>query len=123
MTGNVKGYRDLEVWQKAMGLVVDIYKVTHVFPKNEMYGIVSQMQRSAVSIPANIAEGKGRQSLKEFLQFLSVANGSLTELETYVLIAEQLGYVTLQEKETLINKTDEIARMIKGLQKSLQLKL
>jgi four helix bundle protein len=120
---SVKSYRDLEIWQKAMDLVVEIYKLTQNLPRHETYGMISQMQRAAVSIPANVAEGKGRQSLKEFIQFLSIANGSLTELETYIMVAERLRYITTEQRNLLLNRTDEIARMISGLQKSLHTKI
>ena len=88
----VKSYRDLEVWKKGMDLVVMCYKTTKEFPKSEIYGLASQLRRAAVSIPANIAEGHERQHSKEFLQHLSIAYGSLGEMETLVQIAERLKY-------------------------------
>lgn len=78
---NIKSYRDLEVWQKAMDLVVVCYEITKEFPKNEIYGLTSQLQRAAVSIPTNIAEGQARQYTKEFIQYLSISYGSIAELE------------------------------------------
>lgn len=86
----VKSYQDLEVWQKSMDLVVMCYQLNKVFPKSEIYGLSSQLQRAAVSIPSNIAEGRQRQHSREFLQFLSIASGSLAEVETRVQIADRL---------------------------------
>lgn len=88
-----KSYRDLEVWQKAMDLVVMCYQITNKFPRKELYGLASQLQRAAVSVPANIAEGRERQYRREFLQHLSIAYGSLAEVETHVQIAERLEYI------------------------------
>jgi len=117
-----KSYQDLEVWQKAMDLVVLCYETTKNFPKNEAYGLSSQLQRAAVSIPANIAEGRHRSHSKEFLQFLSFAYGSLAELETHVLIAERLGYINGNHKESILDMTAEVGRMINGLKKSIEKK-
>ena len=86
----VSSYRDLRVWQKAMDLVVTSYEVTKQFPQTELYGLVSQIQRAVVSIPANIAEGHGREHLGDYIHHLSMANGSLIELETHFLLAERL---------------------------------
>lgn len=115
-----KGYRDLEVWQKAMDLVVFCYEMTNGFPRSEMYGLSSQLRRAAVSIPANIAEGCARQYAKEFIQHLSIAYGSAAELETHVLVAERLGYVNGNEVEAVLDKASEIGKMLNGLRKSLQ---
>ena len=90
----IRSYRDLEVWQKAMALVVESYRFTNLFPKSETYGLSSQIQRAATSIPANIAEGHGRDHLGDYLHHLSVANGSLMELETHLEIASRLSYVS-----------------------------
>lgn len=89
----IKSYQDLDVWQKAMDLVVMCYKLCKKFPKHEVYGLASQLQRAAVSVPANIAEGRQRQHVKEFIQHLSIAYGSLAELETHIQIAGRLGYI------------------------------
>jgi four helix bundle protein len=113
-------YRDLDVWQKAMDLVVVCYKLAQRFPENEKYGLINQFQRAAVSIPANIAEGQARQYVREFIQYLSIAQGSLAEVETYVQLAERLGYVNNDKVHEILNKTDQVARMIAGLQKSLK---
>lgn len=119
----VKNYRDLEVWQKAMDLVVECYKVAERFPKTELYGLTSQLRRAAVSIPANIAEGHGRSHTKEFLNHLSIAYGSLMELETHVQIASRLHYVDDLSLDALMARTAEIARMLNGLIQALNRKL
>ena len=116
----LKSYRDLEVWQKAMDLVVACYQTTKKFPKNEVYGLINQLQRAAVSIPANIAEGRERQHSKEFIQHLSIAYGSLAELETHIQIAERLTYIDINQLKKLLDKTAEIGRMLNGLRKSLE---
>jgi four helix bundle protein len=113
-------FRDLEVWQIAMDLVEDCYRCSASFPKNEVYGLGSQLQRSAVSIPANIAEGQQRQHRKEFIQHLSIAGGSLAELETHIEIALRLHYISQEQGNQLINRTDQIGRMLTGLKKSLR---
>ena len=89
----MKDYRELIVWQKAMDLVEAIYRTTARFPKEELYGLTSQIRRAAVSIPSNIAEGQARNTTRDFLHFLAIAYGSLKEVETQVLIAERLGYI------------------------------
>jgi len=101
-----RAHHDLQVWQLGMRLVKDIYAMTRTFPDSEKFGLCSQMQRAAVSVPSNIAEGAARTGDKEFLQFLSIARGSLSELETQVMISHELGYVR-EEKEVLnlINET------------------
>lgn len=120
MSGSVKSQRDLLVWQKAMDLVVECYRLTQSFPASERYSLCSQLQRAAVSVPANIAEGHGRGSTKSFISFLWIANGSLTELETHLLIAERLGYVDRDRVETVLSKLQEVGRMLTGLRRSLE---
>ena len=115
-------YRDLEVWQRAMDLVVACYGLTRAFPPNELYGLTGQLQRAAVSVPANIAEGQARQHAKEFQQHLSIANGSLAELETHILIAERLGYMKGAVVGEVLAWTDQVGRMITGLRKFLKSK-
>lgn len=115
----IKSYRDLDVWQKAMDLVVACYQTTKVFPKSEVFGLSSQLQRAAVSIAANIAEGHSRQHTKEYIQHLSIAYGSLAEFETHIQIAERLNYHDAKQSINLIKKTSEIGRMLNGLRKSL----
>jgi len=116
----IKSYRELEVWQKSMDLALECYQMTNKFPKSETYGISSQLQRAAISVPANIAEGRSRRHTKEFIQHLSIAYGSLAEVETYVLFAGRLNYITKDQLDRFMLKTAEIGRMINGLQKSLK---
>ncbi|NCO59494.1 MAG: four helix bundle protein [Deltaproteobacteria bacterium CG_4_8_14_3_um_filter_51_11] len=111
----VKNYRELIVWQKAMDLVEMIYQVTRQFPKEELYGLTSQIRRAAVSIPSNIAEGQARQSTAEFRNFLSIAQGSRAEVETQLMIAQRLGYVPQQQAEQILNLSEEIKRMVYSL--------
>ncbi|WP_324282525.1 four helix bundle protein [Cyanobacterium aponinum UTEX 3221] len=111
----LKSYRDLTVWQKSMDLVVICYQLTSQFPKTEIYGLSSQIQRAAVSIPANIAEGKGRNHLGDYIRHLSIANGSLKELETHLMIVGRLGYLKEQELKVTLNKCEEIGRMLHSL--------
>ena len=115
-----KSYRDLEVWQKAMDVVVMCYQITKRFPKSETYGLTGQLQRAAVSIPANIAEGRERQHRKEFLQHPSIAYSSLAELETHVQIAQRLSYINLNQLKQVLDRTAEIGRMINGLRRSIE---
>jgi len=111
----MKGHRDLVVWQKAMDLVTEIYRVTRGFPKDELYGLTSQLRRAAISVPSNLAEGHGRNSRKEFHHFLGQARGSLTELETQLEIARNLGYLKEHEASVLLAQSAEIGRMLNGL--------
>ncbi len=111
----MEGHRDLQVWQKAMQFVTDIYRETGTFPRSETYGLTNQLRRAAVSVPSNIAEGCGRSSKKEFAQFLCHARGSLLEVETQLEIAQNLGYISNQNARELLSKTNEIGRMLNGL--------
>ncbi len=113
------GYRDLKVWQASMRLAEEAYRLTKKFPKHEIYGLASQLQRSAVSLPSNIAEGHGRNSRKEFHHFLGIALGSLAELETQLMLAQRLNYFNEEEINPVLQNADEIGKMLKGLQKSL----
>jgi four helix bundle protein len=115
----VRSYRDLIVWKKAMDLVTEVYRCTQRFPKQETYGLVSQVRRAAVSVPSNIAEGHARISTGEFRQFLGHASGSLVEIETQFEIAQRLGYIDCDECAELLRHTDEIGRMLTGLLRSL----
>jgi four helix bundle protein len=115
-------YRDLAVWEKAMDLVVDCYKLSRKFPKSETFGLCSQLQRAAVSIPANIAEGRERQSPGSFAQFLSISYGFLAELETHLQISQRLKYIEKNELNNLLQKTSEVGRMINGLKKRVTMK-
>ena len=108
----VTSYRDLVVWARAMDLVVVCYKLSKQIPQSEIYGLTSQIRRAAVSIPANIAEGHGRKTLGEYIQHLSIANGSLKELETHLLIASRLHYVRDDEIVPTLEGCSEIGRML-----------
>jgi four helix bundle protein len=110
-----ENYRDLIAWQKAKGLALSVYRCTRLFPKDEIYGLISQMRRAAVSVPSNIAEGKGRHSHKELVHFLYQARGSLLELETQLSIAHDLEYKDLQSFKTLQSQTEELGRILNGL--------
>ena len=111
----MSSYKELIVWQKSIELVTDVYKLTKTFPREELYGLASQMQRASVSIPSNIAEGNDRNSNKEFSQFLRIARGSLAELETQVIISEKIGYADKEQIIPILNNCYEIGRMINGL--------
>lgn len=116
----IRSYRDLDVWKKSIELVKNIYLATKVFPKDELYGLINQMRRSAVSIPSNIAEGKTRQYKNEYIQFLYIALGSCAELETQLVISKELGYLTKEVEAELLEKLDHICRMTRNLIKSLR---
>jgi four helix bundle protein len=115
----LKSYRDLVVWQKGMDLVEAVYRSTREFPKEEIYGLTSQLRRAAVSIPSNISEGQSRNSPGEFLHHLGIARGSLSEAETQVMISRRLGYLTSESEQTLLELTSEIGRLLNGLLRSL----
>ena len=115
----VKDYRELIVWQKAMDLVEKIYRASARFPKEEIYGLTSQIRRAAVSVPSNIAEGSGRRTTADLLHFLSIASGSLKEAETQVLIAERLAYIDRRTTSELIALTTEVGRLNSALRNSL----
>jgi four helix bundle protein len=110
-------FRNLLAWQKAIAFVTDVYRATQSFPNEEKFGLTSQLRRAAVSIPSNIAEGQGRLSRGEFRQFLGQAKGSICEVETQLLIAQNLGYLT--ESEPLLERLHEVARLLNGLLNSL----
>ncbi|MFP5419775.1 MAG: four helix bundle protein, partial [Gammaproteobacteria bacterium] len=105
-------------WKQAMELVVSVYAFTATFPQNEQYGLISQLRRAAVSVPANIAEGAARNGSKEFLHFLSIASGSLSELDTLIDLSRQLGYV--ESVEELNTKVDDVAGLVMGLATSIR---
>jgi four helix bundle protein len=115
VTFPVRSYRDLIAWQKAMDLVTEIYRSTQGFPDCERFGLTSQLRRAAVSVPSNIAEGQGRQSTGEFKQFLGHARGSLLEVETQVFIAGNLGYLSPEQSDKMIKRTEEVGRIVNGL--------
>jgi four helix bundle protein len=112
-------YRDLIAWQKAVALVTDVYRWTDKFPKDELYGLKSQMRRAAVSIAANIAEGQGRNTAGEFIQFLGTAKGSLVELETHFFIAANLAFISEPTRDSALARTDEVSRLVNGLKLAL----
>jgi len=108
-------YRDLRIWNEAVELALAVYRVTMTFPRNEVYGLTSQMRRAAVSISSNIAEGKGHSSDGDFGRFLFHARGSLLELQTQVMIAKGLEYLTAEQASKLIQTTDDLGRGLNGL--------
>lgn len=119
MGSSFKSYKDLEVWQKGMALVKDIYEVTTDFPGEEKFGLVNQIRRSAVSIPSNIAEGHARSGTGEFKHFISIAMGSVAESETQLILSTELGYLNEDSTMVLLEQLDIIGKMLRGLYKSL----
>jgi four helix bundle protein len=115
-----ESYRDLIAWRKAMELVTDIYRVTKFFPRDELYGLTNQLRRAAVSVPSNIAEGQARFSPKEFHHFLSHARGSLVEIETQLMLAENLEYLGSNQTRPLLDKTAELGKVLNGLIASIK---
>lgn len=115
----IKNFRDLDVWRLAMEIVADVYKYTKTFPKDETYGLVSQIRRSSISIASNIAEGFNRYHNKEYKQFLYIALGSAAELETQVEVSSALGYINQVTRDKFIEKLDHEARMLRNLIKCL----
>jgi four helix bundle protein len=113
------GYRDLRVWQQAMDLAEVIYRETEKFPKHELYGLVSQLRRAAVSVPSNVAEGKGRQTDRDYANFLFHARGSLLEVETQVTLARRLKYLTEQQEVELLQASKSVGQLLTGLINSL----
>jgi four helix bundle protein len=116
----LKNYRDLKVWQKSYRLCLDLYRITKKFPKEEIYGLTSQIRRAAVSIPSNMAEGYGRKTTADYLRFLYIAYGSICELETQLLLSSDLNYVNKENLKALRDDTEEVERMLKALIKSLE---
>ena len=116
----LKNCKELQVWQKAYQFCLEIYKVTKTFPNEEKYGLTSQIRRAAISIPSNIAEGYGRKSSGEYIQFLYVAYGSNCELETQLLLSGDLGYIEKVGLESLLKSGGDIERMLKALIRSLR---
>ena len=116
----IRSHRDLIVWQKAMDLVTSVYRLTDEFPKSELYGLTSQIRRSAGSIPANIAEGQGRRLGGEFLQFLAHARGSLLELDTHLEIAVRLGMLKKERHSALMEQLIEVRKLLNGLMRSIR---
>jgi four helix bundle protein len=115
----IKSYRDLIAWQKSMALVLEIYRATRLFPQVETYGLISQLRRAAVAIPSKIAEGHERLSTGDYRQFLGHALGSLMEMETQILIAEELCYLEKDKSAALLERTSEVGKILNGLLRSL----
>jgi four helix bundle protein len=116
----IKSYRDLTVWRDAMDLAESLYGVTSRFPKEETFGLISQIRRSAVSIPANIAEGHGRERTQPFIQFLRQAQGSLKELETHLMLAERVGQLPANDMTPLLDQCESLGKRLRALIRSLQ---
>jgi four helix bundle protein len=115
----IRSYRDLIVWGKAMSLAASVYRLTRLFPKAEEYRISGQMIRAATSVPANIAEGHGRGTRRDYSHFISIAKGSLAELETFLLLADDLGLAPSDRIRTLLAQADEVGRMLTTLRARL----
>jgi four helix bundle protein len=120
---DIRSHHDLKVWQLGMDLAESVYAVTKSFPREEIYGLTSQLRRAASSIPANIAEGNGRDSTKEYLRHLSIAVGSLCEVETFLQLSMRLNYGDAEHIRQIIDLLSEEGRMLRGLQKSLSARL
>lgn len=118
--GESRPHQNLDVWKRSLSFVKKVYELTNDFPENEEYGLSSQIRRAASSVPSNIAEGAARNTENEFLNFLHMAQGSNSEIETQLLIASQLGFVEEDELKKLLKTNGEISRMIVGLQNSLR---
>ncbi|MEL7504895.1 MAG: four helix bundle protein [Cyanobacteria bacterium J06554_6] len=119
---SIRTYQDLEVWQKGMDLAERCYRLTKNFPKDERYGLTSQIRRAAVSVPANIAEGYGREYRAEFIQFLRISQGSLKELETHLLLSARVELINKHETQPLLDICTSISRMLRAFIRSLQAK-
>lgn len=119
----MESYKNLTVWKKSVDLVTHIYTLTKLFPKEELYGLTSQMRRTAVSIPSNIAEGRSKRSTKEYVRFINIASGSAAELETQLIIAENLGFTDKEKITSVMNELAEVGKMLHGLIASLEKKL
>jgi four helix bundle protein len=115
----IESYKDLEVWKKGVRFSIEIYKITSGFPVSEQYGITNQLRRASASFPANIAEGYGRESTKNYIQFLRTARGSLNETETFLYIAFGLNYLDKEKLDGIIEKSTELSKMINSLIKKL----
>jgi four helix bundle protein len=120
VVGELHNHRDLKVWQISVDLVETVYRLSRNWPNHELYGLVSQARRASVSVPANIAEGAGRRSTGEFIQFVGIARGSLAELETLIVVASRLGYLEDGVSAHLLSDIAEVGRMLTGLMQSLR---
>lgn len=119
----MRDFKKIQVWQKAHRLTLKIYKITSTFPKDELFGLVSQMRRATASIPTNIAEGAGRETQKEFARFIHIASGSASEVEYHLLLAHELGYISPEKYAPLEKDITEIKRMLYGFGKALKSKV
>jgi four helix bundle protein len=117
-----KPHRELTVWQKSVDFIINVYELTEKFPKSELYGLTTQLRRASISIASNIAEGAARKSSKEFLQFLTIARGSISEIDTHLEVVGRLGYVSPIRLEYLDSELTEIDRMLSGLMKNIRKK-
>ncbi len=120
---SIRSYKDLDVWQVSMQLAEACYRMTKSYPREELYGMTSQIRRSAASIPANVAEGYGREHTRSFIQSLRIAQGSLKELETHVMLAERVQLTTADATAPLLNECDRVGRMLRNLIRSLQARM
>lgn len=118
-----RAHKDLEVWKEGMQLAACIYAVTEKFPKSEVYGLTSQMRRAAVSVPSNIAEGAARFSVKEFMQFLNIAGGSLSELDTQITLAATLGFMATDQCAELERRVEKTSSLLAGMVRSVRKKI
>jgi four helix bundle protein len=115
----IRSYRDLLVWEQAMGLAAEVYRVTRSWPKEELYGLTSQARRAAVSVPANIAEGYGRENRGSYLQFLKIAQGSVKELETHLLLAERIGVAAQTQVVPLLAQCESVGKLLRALMRKV----
>ena len=118
--GTIQSYRDLRVWNEAMELAADCYRLTRSFPREELFGLTAQIRRACVSVPANIAEGYGRESAGSYAQFLKNAQGSLKELETHLLLAVKVEIMPREEASSLLDRAESVGKMLRGLLRSIQ---
>jgi four helix bundle protein len=116
---NTKSHKDLVVWQKSIDFVEAVYKLSKCFPSSELYALTSQLNKAAISVPANIAEGNGRGAIKDYARFVAIAKGSLLEAETYILLSIRLGYVDKEKAEPVLNMASEISKMLTALRSKL----
>jgi len=123
MSEKIRSYKDLIVWQKAILLVTEIYSISKTFPDSEKFGLTNQLNRAVVSIPSNIAEGWGRETKKNHLQFLRISRGSLMEVETLILISKNLRYINDQTFKIISDAIEEVGKILQGLIKSIQQKI
>jgi four helix bundle protein len=122
-TATCKSHNDLIVWRKAIQLAVEVHELTTRFPRHELFGLSSQMRRAAISIPSNVAEGAARRTTRDLIAFLHVARGSLAEVETQLLLAQQVGYVDGRARDALMVLIDEVGRLLNGLIRVLKARL